>query len=86
MKNQKQCSNCGKVQELKSVKDEEESFSYRVESFDMETIDSEPEYTDDTEKEQTQERKTRVSRLQRYMDADETEPEAQHITEKTKKY
>ena len=50
MKNQKQCSNCGKVQELKSVKDEEESFSYRVESFDMETIDSEPEYTDDTEK------------------------------------
>ncbi|BCC10471.1 TPA: AAA family ATPase [Bacillus cereus] len=85
MKNQKQCSNCGKVQELKSVKDEEESFSYRVESFDMETIDSEPEYTDDTEKEQTQERKTRVSRLQRYMDADETEPEAQHITEKNEK-
>lgn len=85
MKNQKQCSNCGKVQELKSVKDEEEIFSYRVESFDMETIDSEPEYTDDTEKEQTQERKTRVSRLQRYMDADETEAEAQHITEKNEK-
>ena len=85
MNNQKQCSNCGKVQELEPVKEEEEVFSYRVESFDMETIDSEPEYTDNTKAKQTEERETRVSRFQRYMDADGAEAEAQRVTEKNEK-
>ncbi|WP_176539167.1 AAA family ATPase [Bacillus cereus] len=78
--NQKQCSNCGRIQGTEYFEEDTIAFGYITES---DSEDAEPKDIDDTEAKQTQERETRVSRFQRYMDAidAEAEAEAQRITE-----